>query len=214
MAATGPSRASLIVVAAAAFAVLAATALLLWPHFQRSSLEAGPGSHPLDSIGGPFSLVDQRGQPVTEKTFQGKATLYFFGFTHCPDVCPTALFEMSERLRELGAEADKLNIVFVSVDPSRDTPQQLALYLQSFDPRITGLSGSEEAVAAIVKAYKVFVRRVPLEGGDYTLDHTASTFGADMTGRVRLLIGHNEERPSAVAKIRRLIALSEGAVPR
>lgn len=210
MAGKAPSQVAVAVALAAAFAVLAATAALLWPHFQHSSLENGAGSHPLDAIGGPFSLVDQRGEPVTERTFQGKPTLYFFGFTHCPDVCPTALFEMTERLRELGPDGDRINVVFVSVDPERDTPAQLALYLQSFDPRITGLSGTREAVDAIVKAYKIFVRRVPLEGGDYTLDHTASTFGADAKGRVRLLIGHSEERASALGKIRRLIVLSEG----
>jgi protein SCO1 len=199
-------RFTILAMAATAIAALGLGAL--WPALQRGGQAEQTLAHPLDGIGGPFRLMNDRGEAVTEATLKGKPTLIFFGFTHCPDVCPTALFEMSERMKALGSDADRLNHVFVSVDPGRDGPEQLALYLQSFDPRIRGLTGTEEQIAGIIKAYKVYARRVPLEGGGYTMDHTASIYGADAQGRVRLLIDHQESREMALAKIRRLIALS------
>ncbi len=191
---------------AAAAALIGLTLAMLWPSFQRDTLERGHVAHPLDGVGGDFSLVDEKGLPVTRASLIGRPSLIFFGFTHCPDVCPTALFEMSERMKELGPDADRLNYVFVSVDPERDTPEQLASYLEAFDPRIRGFTGSKAAVDDIIKAYRVYAKRIPLDGGGYTMDHTASLYGADARGRVRLLIDHHESREMALAKIRRLLA--------
>lgn len=124
-------------------------------------------------IGGAFSLVDPDGGRVSEADLLGRPSIVFFGFTHCPDVCPTALFEMSEVLRALGPDGDRLGAYFVSVDPERDTPAVMKDYLSSFDPRLKGLTGTVEEVDRIRAAYRVMARKVPTEGGDYTMDHTA-----------------------------------------
>ena len=135
------------------------------------------------AIGGPFKLVDQNGQAVTEEVLKGKPSLIFFGFTHCPDVCPTALFDMSELYKALGNDGDKVGAYFVSVDPERDTPAVLKEYLSSFDPRLRGLTGDPAAVAAVEKAYRVYSKKVPLDGGGYTMDHTALVYLMNKDGQ-------------------------------
>jgi len=135
------------------------------------------------TIGGPFQLTDQAGQTVTEKNMQGRPTLIFFGFTHCPDICPTALFEMSEVLRALGKDAERVNTWFVSVDPERDTAAAMKEYLSSFDPSIKGLTGNAEAVAKVISGFRVYARKVPLKDGDYTMDHTALVYLMDRNGK-------------------------------
>ncbi len=145
----------------------------------------GRGPAPIalqSSIGGPFRLVDQNGQPFTEQNLKGKPFLVFFGFTHCPDVCPTTLFEVSEVMRELGGDADRVGALFVTVDPERDTPAALKDYLSSFDPHLVGLTGDTAAVEAMGRAYRVYSKKVPLEGG-YTMDHTAIVYLMDKDGR-------------------------------
>lgn len=134
------------------------------------------------AIGGPFRLIDQAGQTVTEKSLIGKPSIVFFGFTHCPDVCPTALFEMSEVLRAMGSDAGKMNAYFVSVDPERDTPAAMKDYLSSFDPNLKALTGSPEEVAKIISAYRVYAKKIPLKDGDYTMDHTALIYLMDRNG--------------------------------
>src|SRR5262245_62745981 len=108
--------------------------------------------------------------------------LVFFGFTFCPDICPTTLLELSNRLAELKSEAEQLNVLFITVDPERDTPAQLALYLASFDPHITGLGGTSEDIAAAIDAYRVYARKVPLKSCGYTMDHTATTYIMERKG--------------------------------
>lgn len=135
------------------------------------------------AIGGPFQLTDQHGKAVTDKNLKGKPTLIFFGYTHCPDVCPTSLFEISEVLRAMGKDADKVNAVFISVDPERDTPATMKDYLSSFDPHLEGLSGDPEAIANVVKSYRVYAKKVPTKDGDYTMDHTALIYLMDRDGR-------------------------------
>ncbi|ARP98626.1 SCO family protein [Pseudorhodoplanes sinuspersici] len=135
------------------------------------------------AIGGPFKLVDQNGQAVTEEVLKGKPSLIFFGFTHCPDVCPTALFDMSELYKALGRDGDKVGAYFVTVDPERDTPAVMKEYLSSFDPRLRGLTGDPAAVAAMEKAYRVYSKKVPLDGGGYTMDHTALVYLMNKDGQ-------------------------------
>ena len=156
-------------------------------------------------VGGPFMLVTHKGQSVTEKDFLGKPYLVFFGFTHCPDVCPTTLSEITSRLKVLGKDADKLNVLFITADPERDTPEQLALYLQSFDSRIVGLSGTPEQISKAVRAFKIEIKKVPLASGGYTIDHTASTIMMDRNGRFVGLIDYHENDETALAKMRRLL---------
>ncbi|HJZ21700.1 MAG TPA: SCO family protein [Bradyrhizobium sp.] len=134
------------------------------------------------AIGGPFQLTDQSGQTVTEKSLQGRPTLIFFGFTHCPDVCPTSLFEISEVLHAMGGDADRVNAYFVSVDPERDTVAAMKDYLSSFDPHLKGLTGDPEVVAKVLSEYRVYSRKVPLKDGDYTMDHTALIYLMDRDG--------------------------------
>jgi protein SCO1 len=135
------------------------------------------------AIGGPFQLTDQSGATVTEKSLQGHPTLIFFGFTHCPDVCPTSLFEISEVLRAMGSDADRVNAYFISVDPERDNAQAMKDYLSSFDPHLKGLTGDPAAVAKVISEYRVYAKKVPLKDGDYTMDHTALVYLMDRDGR-------------------------------
>ena len=156
-------------------------------------------------IGGPFSLVDQHGKAVTERDYVGKPSLVFFGFTFCPDICPTTLFELTEQLKQLGPEADRLNVLFITVDPERDTPAQLALYLSSFDPHITGLSGSVRDIASVMTEYRIYARKVPLADGSYTMDHTAAVYMMNAKGQFVGLLNYQESHESVRAKLRRLL---------
>ena len=135
------------------------------------------------AIGGPFQLTDQNGKAVTDKSLKGKPTLIFFGYTHCPDVCPTSLFEISEVLRAMGKDADKVNAIFISVDPERDTQAAMKDYLSSFDPHLQGLSGDPAETAKVITSYRVYAKKVPTKDGDYTMDHTALIYLMDRDGR-------------------------------
>ena len=132
-------------------------------------------------VGGPFALVDQDGKAITDADMKGKPFLVFFGFTHCPDICPTKLFEISQALKALGNDVPDIQALFVSVDPERDTPDVLKRYLSSFDPRIKGLTGDQAAVDATVKAYRAYAKKVPTDDG-YTMDHTAVVYLMDAKG--------------------------------
>ena len=171
-------RLSRPVVIIAAFAASLAIGLLLMTWFMGDLKRvAAPAA-----IGGPFQLTDQSGQPVSDQTLKGRPTLIFFGFTHCPDVCPTSLFEISEVLRAMGKDADKVNAYFVSVDPERDTQGAMKDYLSSFDPHLKGLTGDPESVSKVLSAYRVYAKKVPLKAGDYTMDHTALIYLMDREG--------------------------------
>ena len=186
--------------AALAVMLLACAVGLIWLAPSRvGNLPAMPG------IGGPFALVDHHGKSVTERDYLGKPTLVFFGFTNCPDVCPTTLFELTTRLQELGPDADRLNVLFVTVDPERDTPQQLALYLSSFDPRITGLSGTPEKIAAAMAGYRVYAHKIPLKDGGYTMDHTAAVYMMNSKGQFTGLMDYQEPDTTTRTKLRQLI---------
>jgi protein SCO1/2 len=167
----------LVIVGAFAGSLVIGLALMLWALGGLRTVAAP------SAIGGPFQLTDQTGQTVTDKNLLGKPTLIFFGFTHCPDVCPTELFEMSEVLRAMGKDADRVNAYFVSVDPERDTAATMKDYLSSFDPHLKGLTGDPQAVAKIIGEYRVYAKKVPLKDGDYTMDHTALVYLMDRDGK-------------------------------
>jgi protein SCO1/2 len=167
----------LVIVAAFAGSLVVGLVLMLWALGGLRSV-AAPAA-----IGGPFQLTDQAGRIVTEKDLQGRPTLVFFGFTHCPDVCPTSLFEISEVLKAMGKDADRVNAYFVSVDPERDTHEAMKDYLSSFDPHLKGLTGDPGAVAKVISGFRVYARKVPLKDGDYTMDHTALIYLMDRDGR-------------------------------
>jgi len=156
-------------------------------------------------IGGPFQLVDTNGRPVTDKSLLGKPTAIFFGFTYCPEVCPTTMAEMTAWLKALGPDADRLNVVFVSVDPERDTPEQLKLYLSNFDRRIQGFTGTPEAVAKTAKVYRVYYQKVATDGGGYTLDHSSAIYLFDAKGRFVEPIGYGGPPERGLAQLRALL---------
>ena len=152
------------------------------------------------AIGGPFQLTDQTGQTVTDKSMQGRPSLIFFGFTHCPDVCPTTLFEMSEVLKAMGEDGDRVNAYYISVDPERDTQAAMKEYLSSFDPRLKGLTGNAEEIAKVLSEYRVYAKKVPLKDGDYTMDHTALVYLMDRDGKFVSPFNINRKPEDAVGE--------------
>ena len=157
------------------------------------------------AIGGAFQLTDQNGRTVTEQSLRGKPTLIFFGYTHCPDVCPTSLFEISEVLRALGKDADRVNAYFISVDPERDTPSTMKDYLSSFDPHLEGLSGDPAATTTVLTAYRVYAKKVPMKDGDYTMDHTALIYLMDRDGRFVAPFNLKRSPEEATAELKRYL---------
>jgi protein SCO1/2 len=192
-------------VAWAAVAVLAAVSGVLVYQQTAGNENSGALIEPLAAIGGPFELVDGNGETVTDATFAGKPTVMFFGFTYCPDVCPTTLSELQGWMEALGDDADKLNYAFVSVDPERDTPDVMRDYVWAFDKRITPLTGSQEQVDAMIKAYRVYAKKVPLDDGDYTMDHSAAVYLMNADNKFVGTIAYQEGEDTALPKLRRLI---------
>lgn len=159
-----------------------------------------------DLIGGPFSLTAPDGSRVTDQTLKGTPFAIFFGFTRCPDVCPTTLSRMAQLRKQLGADGDKFRIVFVSVDPGYDSPEDIGRYVELFGTPILGLTGTDKEVDAAVKAYRAFYQKVPTNGGaDYTIDHTASVYLMDADGKLQSIIAYDETDANALAKLKRLV---------
>jgi len=153
-----------------------------------------------------LSISDQDGKPRTLAEFKGKVVVVFFGYTQCPDVCPTTMAELAEVKRSLGADGDKVQGVFVTVDPERDTAALLKAYLASFDPSFVALRGSEEQTKAAAKEFKVFYAKVPGKTeGSYTMDHTAASFIFDKQGRVRVFTRYGSGAQSLAEDIKLLL---------
>jgi len=159
---------------------------------------------PLSSIGGPFTLVGADGQPFASTKLAGKPFAIFFGFTHCPDVCPTTLARLARLRRQLGKSDDAFAIVFVSVDPERDGPAEVGAYAGLFDTPVIGLTGTPAQIAQVKKQYAVFSAKAPQPGGDYSVDHTASVFVMDRYGKFVATIAPEESDAAALAKLRRV----------
>lgn len=169
---------------------------------QKQTMAEGP-------FGVPFQLVAQDGQPITEQAFRNKPTALFFGFTHCPEVCPTTLFELNGWMHKVDPDGTKLNGYFVSVDPERDTPEILGQYISNVTDRVKGISGSPSAVHEMIKGFKVYAKKVPVDAadpdGDYTMDHTASVFLLDGGGRFAGTIAYGENAETAEKKLANLV---------
>jgi len=157
-----------------------------------------------EPYGGAFTAVDYDNKPITEAAFRGHPTVVFFGFTHCPEVCPTTLYEMNGWLAKLGDEGKDIRAYFVSIDPERDTPELLKSYVSNVSDRIVGITGEPDKIAAMAKAFGIFARRVEIEGGDYTMDHTASVLLLDRAGAFAGTIAYGENPDTAIEKLRRL----------
>jgi protein SCO1/2 len=187
--------------AAIAALVLAVGGLTLW-----RGADGFPKSLPLAAaIGGPFELTTHDGERLSSKALEGKPFAIFFGFTFCPDVCPTSMLDLTNVLRQLGPDADRMRYFFVSVDHERDTPEHLKLYLSSFDPRIVGLTGSPEEIAAVARAYRAFYEKVKTKDG-FTYNHTALIYLMDRKGQFAGTIAYQEKEETQLEKLRRLIA--------
>jgi protein SCO1 len=157
-------------------------------------------------IGGPFALVDDTGAPVTQTALAGKPSVLYFGYTFCPEVCPTTLLDMSRWIKKLGPDADKLNYAFISIDPGRDTPQLMHTYLSSFDKHIRGFTGTPEQIAKIAKEYRVYYKRVPTDDGGYVMDHSSIIYLMGPDGKFVTMIAYQEDDASALAKLKNLVA--------
>jgi protein SCO1 len=153
-----------------------------------------------------FALTDHNGKPSTLADFKGKALIIFFGFTQCPDVCPTTLAQMAEVLKLMGDDAKRVQVAFVTVDPERDTPELLKKYVPAFHPSFLGLSGNAEATAKVAKEFKVYYQKVPSKTpGNYTMDHTANSFVFDANGQVRLFVKHDTGAAALAKDLKQLL---------
>jgi protein SCO1/2 len=154
-----------------------------------------------------FDLIDHQGKPRKLADFRGKTVIVFFGFTQCPDVCPTTLMELAEVMKALGPAADQVQVLFITVDPERDTPALLAEYVPRFDPRFIGLTGDPQAITATAKEFKVFYQKVPgSKPGSYSMDHTAGSYVIDRAGRLRLFVRHGQGIQALVHDLKLLTA--------
>ena len=190
----------LLVLSAFLFGLVVFLAVLLYATGNLGTRTAGSG------VGGPFALTDQNGKPITDADFKGKPFLVFFGYTHCPDVCPTALFDISEVMRALGPDADRTAALFVSVDPDRDTPAMLKDYLSSFDPHLRAATGDQAALDKIEKAYRVYAKKVPTgKDGDYSMDHSAIVYLMDKSGKFVRPFDMKRKPDEAAAELRRYL---------
>jgi len=154
-----------------------------------------------------FALTDPQGQARRLADFKGKAVVVFFGYTQCPDVCPTTLLSMREVLNRLGNDAGRVQVVFVTLDPARDTPQVLAEYVTAFHPSFVGLRGDEATIAAVARDFKVFyAKQAGSTAGTYSLDHSTGSYAYDPEGRLRLLIRYGETPDNVASDLRLLLA--------
>jgi protein SCO1/2 len=174
------TRTSHIVLVLSAF--MAGLVIFLGVFFYATGQFGGSGPGP-SAIGGPFTLTGQDGKPLTAQDLKGKPLLVFFGYTHCPDICPTTLFELSEILHAMGKDADRINALFITVDPDRDTPAVMKDYLSSFDPHLRGATGTQQQIDVVEKEYRVYAKKVPTKDGDYSMDHSAVVYLMDKDGR-------------------------------
>ena len=183
---------------------VAAGATALWMGLAlRAQVQSGA-----TKIGGPFTLVDDTGAQVSEADLKGKPTVMYFGYTFCPEVCPTTLTDLVQWMQMIGRDADRLNYVFVTVDPERDTPKVMHDYVSAFDPRIRGLTGTSEQIAKVTKEYGVYYKRIPTSDGGYVMDHSAVLYMMDPNVRFVGVIPYQEDTAKAVAKLKKLAAQS------
>ena len=197
-------RALLVGLGALALGALGAAAMVV------ANFRPEPGSHAALAIGGPFTLTASDGRTVTDKSFLGKWMLVYFGYTYCPDVCPTTLNDIAEALAKLGPLAAKLTPVFVTIDPERDTPEVMGRYVKSFDSRIVGLTGTPAEIAEVAKEYRVYYKKRPTgkSPDDYLMDHSSIIYIMDPEGRYVTLLSAEQKPEQIAARLRQLITQS------
>jgi protein SCO1 len=185
-------------------AFLAGLVLFLGAIFLVTGLSPSPNAG-IATIGGSFHLVDQNGKPFSDQDMKGKPYLVFFGYTHCPDICPTTLFDMSQLFRKLGPDANRAGALFITVDPERDTQPVLKDYLASFDPHLRALTGDPKAIDQAIKDYRVYAKKVPLQGSDYAMDHTAIVYLMDKDGNFVAPFNMQRSADAEAADLRRYL---------
>jgi protein SCO1/2 len=193
----------LLILMVAVMAIVAVGVVAMWTIIEHGPRD--PGYQSTASIGGPFSLVDQTGAPVTDKTYAGRFRLVYFGYTFCPDACPTELQVMAQAMDLLGADAAKVQPIFVTIDPARDTPAQMAAYVPQFDKRLVGLTGSPQQIAQVAKDYKVYYAKAPDTGGDknaYAMNHSSYVYLMDPEDRFLTVFTSDTDADKMAAAIR------------
>jgi protein SCO1 len=173
-----------------------------------AACDSGPRFKSTDITGAPYGrsleLADHTGRPRRLEDFRGKAVVLFFGFTHCPDICPTTLAEISQAVKKLGPDAERVQVLVVSVDPERDTPEALGKYVTAFDPRFLGLRGDLAATKKVAGEFKIYFEKRKT-GESYTVDHSAQSYVIDPQGRLRLLVRHDRIAQDLAADVRALL---------
>jgi len=194
-----------VLIAVPLLIALTAVSAVIFLVSPRSSATQQASDEATAMVGGDFRLTTHEGRPLSNDDLRGTPFAVFFGFTHCPDICPTTLWEMTEAMKALGPKADALKVIFVTLDPARDTADQLKSYLEAFDPRIIALTGTEEETAAVARAYRVYWKKVSTEGDDYTLDHSAAVYLMDKAGGFTGFISYEDSTETRVEKLTRLV---------
>jgi len=185
-------------------AILGAVAFFTLEHGDRP--RGAAGTLLASAIGGPFRLVDQNGKTVTDADLKGKWSLIYFGYTHCPDACPTALNDIAIALDELGPQRAAVRPVFITVDPERDTPEVLKAYVTSFDAPILALTGTPEEIAQAAKGYRVYYAKHPEAGGDYSMDHSSVIYVMDPQGRFTASFTQENSPEEIAERLKKLLA--------
>ncbi|MGC1574969.1 MAG: SCO family protein [Beijerinckiaceae bacterium] len=189
--------------AACALPVLALLAVAGLEFTQRTD---GVGAYQASGIGGPFKLASSRGGDLSSDELKGTPFLVFFGYTHCPDICPETVSDVSTWLNALGPEGKEMKALFISIDPERDSVASLKDYLSSFSDRIIGLTGTPDEIAQVAKEYRVYYAKHPTKDADYSMDHSAVIYLMDREGKLAGTLTYDEKREAAIAKLKRLLA--------
>jgi protein SCO1/2 len=189
--------------AACALPILALLAVAGLEFTQRTN---GVGAYQASGIGGPFKLASSSGGELSSDDLKGAPFLVFFGYTHCPDVCPETVSDVSTWLDALGPEGKDVKALFISIDPERDSVGSLKDYLSSFSERVIGLTGTPDEIAQVAKEYRVYYAKHPTKDGDYTMDHSAVIYLMGRDGKLAGTLTYDEKKEAAVAKLKRLLA--------
>ena len=202
------SNRPLLILMVAMMAIIAVAVVLMWQIVAGGPRDRGYGNTSV-AIGGPFQLTDQSGAPVTDKSYDGSYRLIYFGYTFCPDACPTELQVMAQAIEAMGAEGAKVQPIFITIDPARDTAKQLAAYVPQFDKRLVGLTGSPEQIATVAKAYKVYYAKADQPGGDpksYGMNHSSFVYLMDPRGNFLTVFPSDMDSDKMAAEIHRYMS--------
>jgi cytochrome oxidase Cu insertion factor (SCO1/SenC/PrrC family) len=205
-----PSRSnrSLLILMVTMMAIVAVGVVVMWKVVATGPRDPAAESTGI-SIGGPFTLTDQTGKTVTDHTYDGSFRLIYFGYTFCPDACPTELQVMAQALETMGPDGEKVQPIFVTIDPARDTQEQMAKYVPLFDKRLVGLTGSAEQIAGVAKAYKVYYSKAPATGADpnaYGMNHSSFVYLMDPNGKFLTVFSSDTDADKMAADIKGFIA--------